>query len=44
MHTIHNARITLLATAFNNLALAVVVAGASSRPPLAVSCMAVGKP
>jgi hypothetical protein len=27
MHTIHNARITLLATAFNNLALAVIVAG-----------------
>ena len=27
MHTIHNARITLLATAVNNLALAVIVAG-----------------
>jgi hypothetical protein len=27
MHTVHNARITLLATALNNLALAVVVAG-----------------
>jgi hypothetical protein len=27
MHTAHNARITLLATALNNLALAVVVAG-----------------
>jgi hypothetical protein len=27
MHTIHNARITLLATAFNNLELAVIVAG-----------------
>lgn len=27
MSTVHNARITLLATAFNNLALAVVVAG-----------------
>ena len=27
MHTIHNERIKLLATAFNNLALAVVVAG-----------------
>ncbi len=27
MHTIHNARITLLATAANNLALAVIVAG-----------------
>jgi hypothetical protein len=27
MHTVHNARITLLATAFNNLALAVIVAG-----------------
>ena len=27
MHTVHNARIQLLATAFNNLALAVVVAG-----------------
>jgi hypothetical protein len=27
VHTVHNARITLLATALNNLALAVVVAG-----------------
>ena len=27
MNTVHNARITLLATALNNLALAVVVAG-----------------
>jgi hypothetical protein len=27
MHTVHNARITLLATALNNLALAVIVAG-----------------
>jgi len=27
MHTVHNARITLLATAVNNLALAVIVAG-----------------
>jgi hypothetical protein len=27
MHTVHNACITLLATVFNNLALAVVVAG-----------------
>jgi hypothetical protein len=27
MHTIHNARISLLATALNNLALAVIVAG-----------------
>jgi hypothetical protein len=26
MHTVHNARIQLLATAFNNLALAVIVA------------------
>jgi hypothetical protein len=26
MHTIHNARITLLATAFNNLAIAVIAA------------------
>ena len=26
MHTVHNARIQLLATAFNNLALAVVIA------------------
>ena len=27
MHTVHNARVTLLATVFNNLALAVIVAG-----------------
>jgi hypothetical protein len=27
MHTVHNARIQLLATAVNNLALAVIVAG-----------------
>jgi hypothetical protein len=27
MHTVHNARIALLATALNNLALAVIVAG-----------------
>jgi hypothetical protein len=27
MHTVHNARITLLATAVSNLALAVIVAG-----------------
>jgi hypothetical protein len=27
MHTVHNARITLLATAVNNLPLAVIVAG-----------------
>jgi hypothetical protein len=27
MHAVHNARITLLATALNNLALAVIVAG-----------------
>jgi hypothetical protein len=27
MHTVHNARITLLATAVNNLALAAIVAG-----------------
>ena len=27
MHTVHNERIKLLATAFSNLALAVVVAG-----------------
>jgi hypothetical protein len=27
VHTVHNARIALLATVFNNLALAVVVAG-----------------
>jgi hypothetical protein len=27
VHTVHNARITLLATAVNNLALAIIVAG-----------------
>ena len=27
MHAVHNARITPLATAFNNLALAIIVAG-----------------
>jgi hypothetical protein len=27
MHTIHNSRVQLLATAFNNLALALIIAG-----------------
>ena len=32
MHATHNTRITLLPTALNNLALAVIVAGFTRRP------------
>jgi hypothetical protein len=40
MNTIHNARITLLATALNNLALAIVVAGFVAPAASAANYMA----